>query len=109
MGNAINVGWLSGRAESLWGLLSDSLDLSPSLLFTDWVILGQCHDFSEPQLPHLENGDMIIPNSQDLGGAKGDNNMKVLYKPQGIKCIHVFNLLIISISCCLFDCYSIFS
>lgn len=53
MGNAINVGWLPGRAESLWGLLSDSLDLSPSLPFTHWVIPGQSHDFSEPQRPHL--------------------------------------------------------
>lgn len=40
MGNAVNVGQLSGLAQSLWDLPSDGLDLSPDLLFTNWVTLG---------------------------------------------------------------------
>ena len=40
MGDAINVGQLPGLAQSLWDSPSDSLDLSPDLLFTNWVTLG---------------------------------------------------------------------
>lgn len=53
MGNVLMWGSCLAQAESLWGSLSDKLDLCLGLLFTNWVILGQFQDFSELQFPYL--------------------------------------------------------